>query len=128
MIALEREDKASGPVVQGFAGQAFRVDNRLFNSGIWLTPEWVRAWIAPAFDGLTGEELGPLLRFAPRPEFLLLGTGSDLRRPSPQFVSAVETCDIGVEAMASRAAARSWGMLRSEGRWCIAALMPLDQS
>ena len=31
----------------------------------------------------------------------------------------------GVEALASRAAARTWGMLRGEGRWIAAAIMPL---
>jgi uncharacterized protein len=32
---------------------------------------------------------------------------------------------IGMAALDSRAAARAWGVLRGEGRWIAAALMPL---
>ena len=45
--------------------------------------------------------------------------------PPRAFVAALEARGIGVEAMDSRAAARTWGLLRGEGRWIAAALMPL---
>jgi uncharacterized protein len=37
----------------------------------------------------------------------------------------MEARGLGVEAMDSRAAARAWGVLRAEGRWIVAALLPL---
>jgi len=128
MVALQREKPASGPLLTGFAGQGFRVDDEIFDGGLWLTPEWARGWEAPAWDALKADGLEPLLTIEPFPEFLLLGTGAQLRRPSPTFVAAVEARNIGVEAMDSRAAARSWGMLRNEGRWIAAALLPLNQA
>ena len=128
MIALQRETPASGPLLTGFAGQGFRVDDEIYEGGLWLTPEWARGWEAPAWDSLNPDALEPLLTIEPLPEFLLLGTGVQLRRPPPPFVAAVEARNIGVEAMDSRAAARSWGLLRNEGRWIAAALMPLDQA
>lgn len=127
MASLEREPPASGPMVTGFAGSGFLVDGEICESGLWLTPEWSRAWDACTLDRLDPAALDPLLAITPRPEFLLLGTGSQLQRPSPTFAKAIEARDIGIEAMDSRAAARCWGLLRGEGRWFVAALMPLDQ-
>ncbi|NNC73356.1 MAG: hypothetical protein HKN78_10850 [Sphingomonadaceae bacterium] len=128
MVSLEREDAAPGPIITGFAGGGFCVDGDVYAHGLWLTPESARGWDAPAFGDLTAAALDELLSTAPLPEFLLLGTGAALNRPSPEFIAAIETRDIGVEVMDSRAAARSWGILRAEERWIVAALMPLNDS
>lgn len=127
MVSLKREGPASGPVITGFAGSGFRVDEEIIDSGLWLTPEWARPWGLSDIGALDVSMLEPLLSIDPLPEFLLLGTGASLTRPSAAFVAALEARDIGVEAMDSRAAARSWGLLRSEDRWFVAALLPLDQ-
>mgnify|MGYP002652520948 CR=1 FL=1 len=52
--------------------------------------------------------------------------GKLLARPPRGLVTALEARDIGMEAMDSRAAARAWGVLRSEGRQIAAALYPID--
>ena len=67
-----------------------------------------------------------MLTLDPAPEFLILGTGSRMLRPSPALVVALEAKGVGVEPMDSRAAARAWGVLRAELRWIAAALYPLD--
>lgn len=76
-------------------------------------------------SALTLASLGDLLRLDPAPEFLLLGTGGGLHQPPRAFVRDLEAMGIGVEAMDSRAAARAWGVLRTEERWIVAALLPL---
>ena len=91
-----------------------------------LSPEGAWAWDdAPAVEALTLAAVSRLLEVQPRPEFLLLGTGTRLRQPPRQFVRELEAMDVGVEAMDSRAAARAWGVLRAEERWIVAALLPL---
>ena len=115
---------APGPLVQGFAGRGFRVDGMTYE-GVLLTPEAASAWAAPAPAALAEADLAPLLALRPAPEFILLGTGPTLAYPPRAFIAALETKGIGVEAMDSRAAARTWGVLRAEGRWIAAALMPL---
>lgn len=123
-MKAERTPAAPGPRVQGFAGRGFRVDGAAYEA-VLLTPEAAMKWDAPALDALAAADLAPLLTVQPAPEFILLGTGPVLTRPSPALVAALEAQGIGIEAMDSRAAARCWGLLRGEGRWIAAALLPL---
>jgi uncharacterized protein len=123
-VKAERTPAASGPLVQGFAGRGFRVDGVAYEA-VLLTPEAAMTWAAPVLEALSAADLAPLLAVQPTPEFILLGTGPVLQRPSPALVAALEAQGVGVEAMDSRAAARTWGLLRGEGRWIAAALLPL---
>jgi uncharacterized protein len=123
-LKAERTPAAPRPLVQGFAGRHFRVGGVTYEA-VLLTPGATMAWSAPALDALIAADLALLLAVHPAPEFILLGTGPVLRRPSPALVAALDTQGIGLEAMDSRAAARTWGLLRGEGRWIAAALLPL---
>lgn len=108
--------QASGPVVTGFSGTAIRIDGVARAGGVILTPDAVFDWDGGSFDAAVID---------PRPEFILLGTGAMLERPSSVLVADYEARGIGIEAMDTRAAARAWSLLRSEGRWISAALRPL---
>ena len=121
---MDREPKPEGPVVQGFAGDGFTVDGRNYR-GLFLTPESAREWQAPAPTALAVADLEPVLAFSPAPEFMLLGTGASLTFPPRALIREIEARGVGVEVMDSRAAARTWGLLRGEERWIVAALMPL---
>ena len=123
-MKAERTPAAPGPLVQGFAGRGFRVDGVAYDA-VLLTPGAAQLWAPPALAELGEADLAPLLAVRPAPEFILLGTGPALQRPPPTLVAALEAHGIGVEAMDSRAAARTWGLLRGEGRWIAAALLPL---
>ena len=123
---FDRDPKASGPVVQGFTDRGFSVDGGIYE-GWFLTPKRADEWSAPVLADLTLADLEPVLTLDPPPEFLLLGTGAALAFPPRSLVRTLEELGVGVEAMDSRAAARTWGMLRSEERWIAAALMPLDR-
>jgi len=123
-VKAERVPAARGPHVQGFTAGGFSIDGKAYAAAL-LTPEGAMAWDAPALADLAPDHVAPLLALTPTPEFLLLGTGSAQGFPPRAFVAALEVRGIGVEAMDSRAAARTWGLLRGEGRWIVAALMPL---
>jgi len=114
--------RIEGPVVSGFSGSGFRVDDNVY-LGLLLNPNRAEGWTPPPLEELTAEAFAPLLAMDPQPEFLLLGTGSRLRRPPPALEAALP---FGIEVMDSRAAARAWGVLRAELRWIGAALYPLD--
>lgn len=121
---FERTPAARGPLVRGFAGQRFKVDGES-HVAVLLTPVRAIAWSPPALESLGAEDVAPLLALDPLPEFLILGTGAATTFPPRAFVAALEEKGIGVEAMDSRAAARTYGLLRGEERWIAAALMPL---
>ena len=126
-------ERGAGPIITGFsrsegAGGGFKVEAGAFKGvyrALTISPETSAEWSPPPLDLLDAEALAALLAIDPRPEFLLLGTGTTMQRPPPAFVRAVEARGVGVEAMDSRAAARAWAVLRGEGRWVIGALYPL---
>lgn len=124
MARFDRDPRASGPIVQGFAQGGFSLDGGIYR-GLLLTPVRADEWLPGPLEALTADDLAPLLTLDPPPEFILLGTGPRLSFPPRPLVAALEARGVGVEAMDSRAAARTWGMLRSEERWIAAALMPL---
>jgi uncharacterized protein len=119
---FERSPEAPGPLIQGFAGKGFRIDGAIYD-GALLTPERVEPWGPPPLAVLAPADVEAALAIGP--EFLILGSGAVQAFPPRAFVAALEARGIGVEVMDSRAAARAWGMLRGEGRWIAAALMPL---
>jgi uncharacterized protein len=121
---FETVPPAAGPRVQGFSGRGFVVGAKV-HDGVLLTPEAALDWDPPALADLGAADVEAILALDPAPEFLLLGTGAAMVFPPRAFTAALEKRGIGVEAMDSRAAARTWGLLRGEGRWIAAALMPL---
>ena len=125
MPRWDRDANASGPVVQGVGPRGFSVDGGIY-PGLLLTPERADGWSPPALAELTIADLEPVLSLQPAPEFVLLGTGPKLSFPPRALVRALEERGIGLEPMDSRAAARTWGVLRAEERWIVAALMPLS--
>jgi uncharacterized protein len=116
MPTLERNDRADGPAVTGFAGALIKVDGIARPGGVILTPHAAFDWGGGDFENAVCD---------PLPEFILLGTGAALVRPDAALIATYEARGIGIEAMDTRAAARAWGVLRAEGRWISAALQPL---
>ena len=77
--------------------------------------------MAPAgFDALTARDFAQLLSH--RPEIVLLGTGATQRLPHPRLLAALHEARVGVEAMDTRAACRTFNILVAEGRRVAAAL------
>jgi uncharacterized protein len=125
MARLGQDPAPAGPVVTAFAPDGgFSVGGEVYE-GLFLTPERAFAWSPPAVAALTARDLEPVLGLDPPPEFVLLGTGRTILFPPRALTRALDERGIGLEVMDSRAAARTWGLLRGEERWIAAALMPL---
>ena len=125
MPRWEQDERAPGPIVQGFTARGFLVDGRGYE-GVLLTPERAEDWAPPPIGELDIDHLSALMPPDRAPEFLILGTGRAMAFPPRALIRALDERGIGIEVMDSRAAARTWGMLRGEGRWIAAALMPLS--
>ena len=120
----EQDERAPGPIVQGFTAGGFSVNGRVYE-GVLLTPERAEDWAPPPINELGIGDFAAIIPPDRPPEFLILGTGRAMAFPPRGLIKALDDRGIGLEAMDSRAAARTWGMLRGEGRWIAAALMPL---
>jgi uncharacterized protein len=123
-MKMERGQPANGPAIRGFTAAGYRLDDVTVAPSLLLTVERASDWAPPPLADLTIDALEPALLL--KPEFVVLGTGARLVRPPLSLIRALDARGIGLEAMDSRAAARTWGMLREEGRPIAAALYPLD--
>ncbi|WP_419808765.1 Mth938-like domain-containing protein [Sphingomonas sp.] len=121
---MDQDRTAAGPIVTGFGAGGFRI-GETHHRAVLMTATEATDWTPPPLDALTVADLKWLI--GARPEFVLLGTGPTLRHPAPALARALDAAGIGLEVMDSRAAARAWGVLRSEGRPIAAAFYPLDK-
>ncbi|SDV47532.1 Mth938-like domain-containing protein [Chitinasiproducens palmae] len=93
-----------------------------FTHSVIVTPDApVRAWQVDAFETLSEASFEALAELAP--EVVLLGTGRRQRFVHPRLVAALAARRIGVEAMDSGAACRTYNILMGEGRRVALALL-----
>ena len=104
-------------------GPGFIEVNRTRQQGpLLLMPDApAQRWQATAFESLRPEDFDAVL--ALRPEIVLLGTGRRQRFPHPRLIAALAQAGIGVEAMDTAAACRTYNILMSEGRRVLAAFL-----
>jgi uncharacterized protein len=81
----------------------------------------VEGWAPDGFGALTESDFASLL--AHQPELVLLGTGARQQFPHPKLLQALSAAHVGVEAMDTRAACRTFNILVAEGRRVAAALV-----
>ncbi len=74
------------------------------------------------FDDLAPEHLADLL--ARQPELVLLGTGAKQRFLHPRLTRVLSAAGVGVEAMTTQAACRTYNILMTEGRRVLAIFLP----
>ncbi len=91
-------------------------------SAVVLTPAHVDPWPVTSFEALAEADFERLR--ALDPEVVLLGTGSRQRFPHPRLSRALAEARIGLEAMNTPAACRTYNILMAEGRKVVAALLP----
>ena len=125
MVELRKDVDFTGPVITGFTAQGFKIGDQRFEQGLLISPEQAMGWTASSLDQLNLADILSSLNLSPRPEFLLLGSGASMLQPPAAFRREVEAVGMGLEVMDSRAAARTWGVLRAEERWIVGALLPL---
>ncbi|MFN6952773.1 MAG: Mth938-like domain-containing protein [Albidovulum sp.] len=104
--------------IDGYGPGFFRVGGAVLHGAVL-----VRAAGAQLWGGYT--ETAPLLALAGEVDVILVGTGDVIVHLPEGFRAVIEARGIGVEAMASPAAARTYNVLLAEGRRIAAALLPV---
>jgi uncharacterized protein len=110
--------------IRSVSAEGFRVGEDLHPGPLIISAsEVLTDWPVRSIAALCEADLEPVFRL--EPEIVLLGTG-----PRQQFLSpALTVCfyrqGIGVEAMTTEAACRTFNVLMSERRNAVAAMLPL---
>jgi len=105
--------------IDGYGPGFFRVGGQVFNSAVLCSGAGVIEW-----GGYRDTET--LLTLAGQVDVLFIGTGKDTLHVPTDFRTALETAGLGVEAMNSPSAARTYNVLLSEGRRIAVALLPVS--
>lgn len=104
--------------IDGYGPGFFRVGGEVFQGGVLVTHASASTWCG-------FEDCMSLVALAGKIDVLFIGTGADTTHIPADFRAALEEAGIGVEAMASPPACRTFNILLSEGRRVAAALLPV---
>lgn len=106
--------------VEGYGPGFFRIGGRVVEGPLLVLPSGVRPWGG-------WEDVAAILAEAGSIDVLLAGTGAEIAHPPRAFREALEADGIGVEAMASPPACRTYNVLLGEGRRVALAVLPVGQ-
>ena len=105
--------------VDGYGPGFFRIGGEVLRGAVIVTATGARTW--GGYD-----DAAALLALAGRVDVVLVGTGRTIAHLPPALRIALEEAGIGAEPMDSAAAARTYNVLRAEGRRVAAALLPVE--
>ena len=103
--------------VDGYGPGFFRIGGKVVHGPVIVLPSGVAGW--GGFD-----DTAPLIAAVGSIDVLFVGTGAEIAHLPIAFREALEAAGLGVEAMASPAACRTYNVLLSEGRRVGLALIP----
>jgi uncharacterized protein len=99
-----------------------RIGQDEYRDNLLLLPDAVvPGWAPGGFDALAEADFAALLEH--RPEIVLLGTGQRQRFVHPRLLQPLAAARVGVDAMDTRAACRTFNILVAEDRRVAAALI-----
>lgn len=104
--------------IDGYGPGFFRVGGQAMEGAILVTVAGARGW-----GGFS--DTAPLLALKEEIDVLFIGTGVDITHIPAPLRQELEAAGLGVEAMNSPAACRTYNVLLSEGRRVAAALLPV---
>lgn len=104
--------------IDGYGPGFFRVGGQVVEGPVCVTAAGARSW-----GGY--EDVAALLALVGDVDVIFVGTGADIAHIPTALRSALEEAGLGVEAMNSPAACRTFNVLLSEGRRVAAALLPV---
>ncbi len=110
----------SAKAIEGYGPGFFRVAGHVLRGACLITP-----WDAGPWGGF--DDTAAPLALVGRIDVLFVGTGSTIAHVPEGFCTALEAQGIGVEAMASPTACRTYNVLLGEGRRVAVALVPVGE-
>lgn len=117
------EDHAAAEfIIHSCSAEGVRVNGQDLTESFMLLPgRPVQTWPAVAGESLKPEHFSTVIEH--QPELVVLGTGANLRLPDPEIYGALLSRKIGLEAMTTTAACRTYNLLAQDGRNVAACLV-----
>ena len=121
-MKLHQSSIGTQNIVAGYGDDWVQVRNDRYQHPILVFPQGdVLPWPVADFDALSADHFASIL--AQKPEIVIVGTGKRQRFLHPRLSSILLERRIGVEAMDTGAACRTYNILLAEGRNVAAALL-----
>jgi uncharacterized protein len=111
--------------ISGYGKGLFRIGGLQHSGSVLILPEGMFPWEVHSAAELSLASLAPVLEVGAALHFLLLGTGAAQVFPEPPIRAAFAAAGIGLEAMDTGAACRTYNVLLGEERVFAAALIAI---
>lgn len=147
-MQLQAESNPALNTITAYGDDYIEINAVTYNHAVFFWPEGeVKRWDAHGVKDITGAQLMAIAGLTPAatnpldfldepedrqrrpdnaPEVLLVGTGQHQHFLPVAVTRTLLELGIGVEAMSTQAAARTYNILMAEGRRVVAALLPLE--
>jgi uncharacterized protein len=112
-------------VIGSYGPRGFSINNVMYKHSVIILPDEVTEWDVSLSDGITEDSLSAVVARADDIDILLLGGGEGSPQLQPALFKMLRDAKIGLEAMDTGAAARTYNVLMAEGRRVAAALIKL---
>lgn len=109
-------------VIESYGARGFRVTGIAYASSILVFPDATLTWPVTSIEGVTLETLRPVIERGGT-EILLLGCGARMTPVPAALRQALKAAGIGLDAMDTGAACRTYNVLVAEDRRVAAALL-----
>jgi uncharacterized protein len=109
-------------VIESYGPRGFRVTGIAYSRPILVFPDATLDWAIMGIEAVTIETLQPVIEHGGT-EILLLGCGPRMTPVSAALRHALKAAGIGLEAMDTGAACRTYNVLLGEDRRVAAALL-----
>lgn len=122
-------DRFDAPAITGYGSDWVAVNGERMQGALILSSSTGAAsWSLQSLAELRATHFEALLASQSQglPELIVLGTGARQAFPAPESLAPLIAAGIGLEAMDSLAACRTYNILASEGRRVVLALLPLQ--
>ncbi len=113
-------------LIEGYGGGGFEVGGVRHGGSILILQDRVLAWPVSVAAEIDEAALGPILEAAGHLEILLIGSGGRGIALPADLRQVLRDYGLGIEAMATAAACRSFNVLVMEQRAVAAALIAVE--
>ncbi len=114
-------------IIEAYGSTGFRVSGKTYAGAVIVFPDATVPWTVSVLTDVTIESLGAIMQRAGTEqaiEILLLGCGRRMMPVPPSLRAQLRQAGVGLDAMDTGAACRTYDVLLTEGRRVAAALLP----